>query len=141
MSRKTITEILEGYPEINNLSELLDSDILILPLHKDDNTFGSKQFEIAEEDKTIRIKYYKTDTTRYEFQASVDTVINLGLLVVSAIDVLTRLAELLKERHREDTIKTTIYAPTVNNYYIGNTFNGSGTDVGNQILEFEDNIR
>ncbi len=38
----TINEILKGYPEIDNVAKLLDSDILVLPLHKD-GAFGEDQ--------------------------------------------------------------------------------------------------
>lgn len=136
----TLDEILKDYPKIDNLSELLDSEILVLPLHTDDDAFGIKQFEISKENKDIQIKYYKTDKTKFRFQActeSTDTYIALGSLIVSCIGILPQLAKWIKEKYGEETVNTTTYVHVGDNYYVGNTFNGTGNTIGNEIISFK----
>jgi hypothetical protein len=137
----TIYKFLKNYPKVDNLSELLDSDVMVLPLHREDNAFGSNQSKISEENKDLNIKYYATDKTRYSFEAGLDNYINLGILIVSSIEILTKLAKWIQEKHSKDIIETSIYIHIGNNFYAGNTFSGNGTNIGTEIVDFKNKLK
>jgi len=135
----TLDEILEGYPKIENVSELLDSDILVFPLHKD-GAFGQKQLFEIKNDK-LKLKYYCDGKPTFSFQASVDTIINLAMLIVNSITGLVIIADSIQKNHKSDTVNITINVPTVNNFYIGDTYEGSGSDVSGEILDLKEHFR
>jgi hypothetical protein len=135
----TIDQILKGYPEMGNIAELLDSDILVLPLHKN-GAFGEGQQFGIKNDK-LKIKYYTDDKPAFRFEASVDTLINLGILIVSSIAALVVLADSIQRNHKGDIINITINVNSGNNVYINKTFVGYGSDVGREILDLKENLK
>lgn len=135
----TIGEILKNYPKMDNVAELLDSDILVLPLHKD-GAFGAYQQFGFKNDK-LKIKYYTDGKPVFRFEASVETLINLGELIVSSIAALAALAGLMQKNHKGDTVNITINVYSGNNVYISNTYEGDGSDVGREISNIRKNLK
>ncbi len=135
----TIDQILKGYPEMDNIAELFDSDILVLPLHKN-GAFGEDQQFGIKNDK-LKIKYYTDDKPAFRFEASVDTLINLGVLIVSSIAALVILADSIQKNYKGDIINITINVNSGNNVYISKTYEGDGSDVGREILNLRENLK
>lgn len=139
--KKTIDEILQGYPQVNNLSELLDSDVLVLPINKEEDMFDGWQELISEQNKDIRIKYYTTNKTRTCVGCQTEFYINVGILVISTIELLTKVIEWIREKHNEDPIDISIHVHTGDNYYVSNTFKGNGNNVVNEMEIFKNKLK
>ncbi len=89
----------------------------------------------------MKIKYYTDGKPAFRFEASVDALINLGALIVSSIAALVALADSIEKNHKGDTVNITINVNSGNNVYIGNTYEGNGSDVGRKILYLKENFK
>ena len=137
----TIDDILKDYPRLDNINELLDSDILILPLHKNDDemVFGCDQpnnIQIRIDNE--KIKYYCDKNTKYSFTASASDYLMLGSMIISSIDILFMLAGWIKEKYKNKNINITCYIKNESNCYINNTFIGRSSDFENIIKDFKE---
>jgi hypothetical protein len=140
----TIHEILKDYPIINNVNELLDSDILILPIKKKDGSFGQKQpLGLAYLNKDLRVKFYCNGNPSLRFEASCESFLDLGNLIILAnfLASLATISDYIKKFHKDDNVKTTIVHGNVYNNCQINVYQGNGSDVSRDILTLKDNFR
>lgn len=141
----TIYEILEDYPAVNNVTELLDSDILILPNKKKEGSFGEKQpLGLADLNKNLKIKYYCDGKLSYRFEASIDGFLNLGILVVQLVNFAANLlviSNYITKSHNSDKVKITIvHGDLYNNCQI-DVFEGNGYDISENISNLKGNYK
>jgi hypothetical protein len=137
----TIYDILEDYPTVNNITELMDSDILILPNKKKEGSFGQYQpLELANINKDLKIKYYCDGEPSIRFEAS--TELDIGLIVVPVVTnlVVMVISDYIIKHHKTDDVKSTIIHGNFNNCQI-NVFEGNGSDVSREILKLKDNYK
>lgn len=135
----TIYDILEDYPTVNNITELLDSDILILPNKKKEGSFGQCQpLELANINKNLKIKYYCDGEPSIRFEAS--TELDIGLIVVQLVANLVVISDYIIKHHKTDDVKSTIVHGNFNNCQI-NVFEGNGSDVSREIIKLKDNYK
>ena len=138
----TIYKILEDYPTANDITELLDSDILILPNKKKEGSFGKDQpLGLVDFNKDLKIKYYCNGKPSIRFEASADGFLDLGYMVfnlVSFVVSLTTISDYIKKFHKDDNVKTTIVHGNLNINCQINVFEGNGFDVSKDILSLKD---
>jgi hypothetical protein len=138
----TIYKILEDYSTANDITELLDSDILILPNKKKEDSFGKDQpLGLVDFNKDLKIKYYCNGKPYTRFEASADVFLDLGCMVfnlASFVASLITISNYIKKNHKYDNVKITIVHGNLNNNCQINVFEGNGSDVSKDILSLKD---
>lgn len=138
----TVYKILEDYPTVNDITELLDSDILILPNKKKEGSFGKDQpLGLVDFNKDLKIKYYCNGKPYTRFEASADDFLDLGYMVFNIVNFVASLIAIsgfIKKFHKDDNVKTTIVHGNLNNNCQINVFEGNGSDVSKDILSLKD---
>ena len=134
----TRDEVIENCVKLNNIDDLFDTDILIIPWTKDGSFRLTQPFEIRDEYKDLKIKYYAADQENltYYATASDSDIILLGYLIVSNFNSLIRIADFLIKQYenRPSTIiNINLFNKTENNKYILNNYEG---DVNNFHINF-----
>ena len=125
----TRDKVIENYVELNNIDDLFDSDILIIPWTKEGAFRLTQPLEIKHEYEDLKIKYYAADqeNLRYNVTASDLDIIFLGYLIVSNFDSLIRIADFLMNKYENKTstiININLFNKTENNKYILNPYEG-----------------
>jgi hypothetical protein len=78
-------EILEGYPKLDNSDDLFDSDILFLPISKEDVTmFYEQSFSIEYELKDVKVKFYGKPELTMKYN-QVPPVLEIGSIVIGTL--------------------------------------------------------
>lgn len=141
----TIYDILKDYPTVNNSIELLNSDILILPNKKKDGSFGKYQpLELANLNKDLKIKCYCDGKLYTRFEASADSLLDIGCIVVKSLSCIVsflRISDYIKKYHQDNKIKITIVHGNLYNNCKISVFEGNGSDISRKVLNLEDNYK
>lgn len=127
----TRDKVIENYVELNNIDDLFDSDILIIPWTKEGAFRFTQPLEIKHEHEDLKIKYYAADQENLRYYATAsdsEIIIFLGYLVVSNFDSLIRIADFLKNKYentKSTIININLFNKTENNTYILNPYEGN----------------
>lgn len=124
-------EILKDFVKLNNVDDLFNSDILILPLNKG-RAFEDDQLDIKKEYQNINIKYYAENqenlTCHFTAAYSPQDIIELGPIIISTISGLITIGEyIIKKCVSNDTnhtIKIQLYNKNINNNYNVHIYEG-----------------
>lgn len=140
----TIYDILKEYPDVDNLQDFLDSDILILPNKKNEGSFGTNQpLELALQNKNLKIKCYSNGKPLLRFEACSDSLLELGVFILinslNYIDSLMTLSDLIEKKYGNRNVKYTIIHGDVYNNCTINNYQGNGSDVAREMLPSNDN--
>ena len=134
----THDEILRNYFKLDNLDDLLNSDILILPSNKEGGFRNIQPLDMVTEFDELDIKYYVKDQDQIKryLSASYLDCLDIGVLLVSNINSLIAIADFLFKRY-EGTLKINIqlFNKTVHNTYIYNDYEGDVNNFYNYDVE------
>lgn len=129
VSELTLDEILENYIKLDNIDDLLDSDILILPIDKKEGYLLSQPFDMIRNCGEVDIRYYAYDQNKIEYHVFASTwqYIQMGAVIVSTIAGLVEICNFVMKKHGNDgntRINIQLFNKTVNNTYIGHDYKG-----------------
>ena len=140
----TIDDILKDFPRLDNINDLLDSDILILPVYRneDEMAFGDNQPSNVQIEN-LKIEYYYDDKTKFRFVASAagSDILILGSIILTSIDIFIQLAGWIKEKYKDKNININCYIKNESNYYFTNTFIGKSSDFENSIRDLNEKMK
>jgi len=120
-------EILKGFVELNNVDDLFDSDILILPYHTDGAFRSTQPLDIKKDCKSLNIKYYTENQNepRIHFTASSSDIIDIGVFVVSTLSALITIGQFLFKKYgNKEIINIQQFNKTVNNNFVYHIYEG-----------------
>ena len=128
-SEFTRDEVIDDYIKLNNIDDLFNSDILILPGMKEGAFLLTQPLQMKNEYEDLEIKVYSTsqENLRYYATASYLEFINLGCLVVSTISGLITIANFIKKKYepkKGTIINICLFNKTKNNTYILHHYEG-----------------
>jgi hypothetical protein len=141
----TIYDILKEYPDVDDLQDKLDSDILILPNKTNSGLFGQHQpLDLAYQNKELKIKYYCNGNPSAPFEAS-GGLWELGVFILinsfNYIDILMTLSDFIELKYGNRNVKFTIVHGNVYKNCIFNNYQGNGSAVAKEMLPSNDNFR
>lgn len=140
-------ELLEGYHKFENIEELFDSDILILPKYKNDEGYFHNQplsFDIKREFPEIKAKCYcrsQKSIPCYETN-TVPHALELGSVVISTLAGLTTIYQFIK-LYRNKNINTNLYIKFENGLFLNIPYEGKTSEIDKKIngILSENNIK
>lgn len=122
-------DILENYAKLDNTAELLESDILILPIDRKNAYLLSQPLDLKKECPDMNIMYYAQDQNKIQYcvTASVWHTIEMGSVIISSIANLVTIAGFVMKQHgnKENIlISIHLFNKTVNNTFICHDYKG-----------------
>lgn len=143
----THDEILENYVKLDNTAELLDSDILILPIDRKNAYLLSQPLDLKKGYPDMNIKYYAQDQDKIQYclTASVWSTIEMGSVIISSIASLITIADFVMKQYgnKENTlISIHLYSKTVNNTFICHDYKGDvHTFCNSELVKMENDFK
>lgn len=130
-------EMLEGYYKFENIEELFDSDILILPKYKNGEGCFHNQplsFDIKRKFPEIKAKCYcrSQNSIPYYITNTLPQALEFGSIAISTLAGLATICQFIR-MYRDKTINTNLYIKFENSLFLNIPYEGKASDIDKKI--------